>query len=434
MTARKIVAVPYFYPPFPGAGIRWASMARHLRHQGHSVRVVATAAFGSLDDDLESGVLRVGDLRTSPVLRRLLRRDELPVAGSVAHEPPESPLLTKVLVPDAQVLSWMPAALSCIRRLAASGEIDCLVTSSPPESTHLIGLLLGRHRPPWIAELRDGWLFEPLRKPFPTAPQRALDASLERRVFTTADVVVGATLPIAEDVQSRFDAPARWVSNGWDPEDPAANASTAPAPVTGEGIRLVHTGTLVGRDADLFFARSPSSGPMDTICGSYSPACWGAGPGRHCARGRPERRRLSRARDAGRCPGSAACSSSAAAHHPLRPLGTPRASSSNTSAPGGQSSRLRGEMKPSGSFERRTPASPSPPTTSTRSPQRSEASRRASSAPRTGRSAWSSTRIRGRPRRWRKRLRRQSCGAPLNGNRRARPRARSPAPARARAG
>ncbi len=250
MSARKVVAVPYFYPPFPGAGIRWAAMARHLRQHGHSVSIVATAAFGSLDDDHENGVLRVGDLRTSPRLRRLLRRDELPVAGSSAPEPPESRLLTQVLVPDAQVLSWMPAALACIRRLADAGEIDCLVTSSPPESTHLIGLLLGRRRPAWVAEFRDGWLFEPLRKPFPTAAQRAFDARLERRVVTAADVVVGATLPIAEDVRQRFDAQACWVSNGWDPDDPAINASTDLEPVAAGALSLIHTGTLFVRGFD----------------------------------------------------------------------------------------------------------------------------------------------------------------------------------------
>ena len=43
--------------------------------------------------------------------------------------------------------------------------VDCLVTSSPPESVHLIGLLLGHRRPPWIADFRDGWSFEPLRDP-----------------------------------------------------------------------------------------------------------------------------------------------------------------------------------------------------------------------------------------------------------------------------
>ena len=219
-------------------------MSRHLRREGHSVTIVATAAFGALDDDAENSVLRVADLRTSALLRKLLHRGELPVAGSAV---PQSP---RVATSDAGARSGRgarqldAAALSRIRRLAAAGQIDCLVTSSPPESTHLIGLLLGRHRPPWVVELRDGWMFEPIRQPFPTSPQRRLNAALERRVVNTADVVVGATRPIAEDVAQRFGSTVCWVSNGWDPEDPAVNGSIASLPGQAGSIPLVHTGSL----------------------------------------------------------------------------------------------------------------------------------------------------------------------------------------------
>jgi glycosyltransferase involved in cell wall biosynthesis len=136
----------------------------------------------------------------------------------------------------------MPGALLAVRRLVSTG-VDCIVTSGPPESTHLIGLLLGRARPPWIADFRDGWEFEPLRKPFPTAPQRTLDAWLERRVAQAADVVVGATRPIAEDLERRLGARAAYVPNGWDPEA----ASDLPSPIVQDGrATLVYTGTFSG--------------------------------------------------------------------------------------------------------------------------------------------------------------------------------------------
>ena len=46
------------------------------------------------------------------------------------------------------------------------------LTTSPPPSVHLVGLALRHHGMPWIAELRDGWAFEP---PHPAWPLAALD-------------------------------------------------------------------------------------------------------------------------------------------------------------------------------------------------------------------------------------------------------------------
>lgn len=194
-------------------------MARHLRKAGHRVTIVATDAYGVLENDDELGVVRVPDLRTWPPLRWALRRGDLVAAsGDISDEAPSPAILTKVLVPDAYVVSWLPFAFRALRRLCREDHVDCLVTSSPPESVHLLGLALGRKRPTWIAEFRDGWSFEPMREEFPTGFQRTLDHWLERRVVVTADRAVGVTKPIADDLAERFGVDAGYVPNAWDPE------------------------------------------------------------------------------------------------------------------------------------------------------------------------------------------------------------------------
>jgi glycosyltransferase involved in cell wall biosynthesis len=238
----RIAVVSYYWPPLPSIGAqRWVSMARHLRAAGHDVRVVTSAAHGALPDD-DGRVIRTGDLASAAALRRLLRRGALPTPGAAATQTPPPALLTRVLVPDSYLVSWMPTALAAVRRLAPS--LDCLVTTGPPDSTHLVGLGLGRRRPAWIADFRDGWRYEPMRPDFPTAAQDRLDAALERRVARTADVAFGATLPIAEDLAGRLGADAHWVTNGFEPELEAAVAQRPPAD---PGWRtLVHTGTMSG--------------------------------------------------------------------------------------------------------------------------------------------------------------------------------------------
>ena len=150
-----------------------------------------------------------------------------------------------MIVPDAYLVSWDPFARRAIARLHRERALDCLITTGPPDSTHLLGLGLGRRRPAWVAEFRDGWLFEPLRAPFPTTPQRALERWLERRVATQADALVGATAPIAEDFHSRLGVKADLIPNGWDPE--SAQSVTPPGQLLDERkFTFLHTGTTSG--------------------------------------------------------------------------------------------------------------------------------------------------------------------------------------------
>ena len=133
--------------------------------------------------------------------------------------PALSPLLTKVLVPDAFLLSWAPLALAAAWRALRRRPVDCVVTSSPNDSTHLVGLLLKRaFGHVWIADLRDGWTFERFLPDFPTRSQRALNRALERRGLLAADAVTAATRPIADDLNARLGLRVEHVPNAWDPD------------------------------------------------------------------------------------------------------------------------------------------------------------------------------------------------------------------------
>jgi glycosyltransferase involved in cell wall biosynthesis len=248
---RRLLVVVYPYPPVPSVGgNRWAAAAKHLRRIGHDVTVLTTSAYGSLPDDGTSQVARTGDLGMARPLRALLRRPALDAPGedlSSTHKP--SPrLLTSVFVPDAFAVSWAPAAYRAARRIVRERGIECIVTSSPFESTHLVALALGKSRPAWLADFRDGWTFEPLRPSFPTEIQRRLDRRLERVVVRTADSVVAVTPPIADDLRRRFAIEAAYVPNGWDPDlEPEVARATPQTEVRAGRFGLVHTGGISTR-------------------------------------------------------------------------------------------------------------------------------------------------------------------------------------------
>lgn len=258
MLRRRILVVSYFFPPDQTVGgARWAAMSSWLRRAGHEVTVLTTSTAGSLPGE-EPWTRRTGDLVSLPALRWMLRRPPLSAGETgVAAKKPVPRWFTDVVVPDELLLTWGAGAGASARRLVRERGIECIVTTGPPHSTHLIPLLLGSRRPAWIADFRDGWRFEPLRATWPTGLQDRLDAGLERRVVATANVVVGVTKPIAQDFADRLGARSSYVSNGWNPElDPGVAEAARPQLDPGL-VNLVHTGQLSGprgRDPRPLFA------------------------------------------------------------------------------------------------------------------------------------------------------------------------------------
>lgn len=243
---RRLLLLAYYFPPVPANTSRWVAMTKYLRRLGHEVTVVTTGAFGSLADDAGQDVVRTADLISAELPRRLLRRPALPQGGAPAPlEKPPPGLLTKLLVPELTVLTWVPAALRAARRLVAERGIDCVITTSPSEATMLAGVALSGGPAAWLADFRDPWTFEPLRPRFPTAAQRALDRRLERLVVERADAVTAVQGVSAQDLRSRFGVPAVQVRNGWDPELEPVGAGEPPE-AGSDVVTLVHTGLLSG--------------------------------------------------------------------------------------------------------------------------------------------------------------------------------------------
>ncbi len=261
MPARRLLICSYYFPPDPSiGGARWAAMSEWLRRAGHEVTVLTSRANGCCEGD-EPWVLRTFDVGAVGSARRLLRRSSAPPSqapGHVVHKPPPR-WFTDVWVPDECLLTWVPGALARARRVVREREIECVVTSGPPHSTHLLAPLLARPRPAWVADLRDGWRFEALRPPWPTRAQDRLDVMLERRALRAADAVIGVTAPIAEDARTRLGVLSAHIPNGWSPElDRRPNGVVRPQ-LDRDRVNLVYTGTLTlsgprGRDPRPLFA------------------------------------------------------------------------------------------------------------------------------------------------------------------------------------
>src|SRR5581483_11442116 len=239
----RLLLVSYFYPPGRDTGgQRPAAMAKYLRRLGHEVTVLTTDAYGRGAAD-EAQVVRARDAR------RLRGGTAAALYDADTYSGRPHPL-SRLLVPEPLVATWAPFARRAALRLLRQRELDAVITTSPPESVHLVGRALSRRGLPWVADLRDGWTFEPLRPPFPTGLQRRLDAALERRWLGAADAVVCVSEPAAADLRRRLGLAPALVPNGWDPEAEVAGPEAVAGILDAERVSLVYTGRFgsYGRD------------------------------------------------------------------------------------------------------------------------------------------------------------------------------------------
>lgn len=98
--------------------------------------------------------------------------------------------------PDDKI-GWLPFGFIRAYRLISKEKIDCIMTTSPPHSVHLIGFLLKKClNIRWIADFRDPWMIDYFKMENAWKRSRVLDycaLKMEKRVVQMADKVVLVT-------------------------------------------------------------------------------------------------------------------------------------------------------------------------------------------------------------------------------------------------
>ncbi len=252
MSERYVLLISHNYPPIQGAGVEPPlKFARYLADFDYPAVALTTGRYGALPTDTEARIYRAGDL-LHELFRPLRRRraqgvpqEEQYRVATIANRSLLGRLRDAVLMPDTKI-GWLPAAVRLGRELIDRYRPALLYSTSPPETNHLVALALHRSSGlPWVADFRDGWLFEPpnaaarLR-----APRRWAESRWEARTIAAASTILAATDPITHDFRARYPAAAgriETLTNGYDHEEFAGLARRRAADGS---FRLVYTGSL----------------------------------------------------------------------------------------------------------------------------------------------------------------------------------------------
>jgi glycosyltransferase involved in cell wall biosynthesis len=264
----KVLLVTMYFPPAGGGGVqRPLKFATHLPAHGIETHVLAPDDPKWIHSDPDLAPPTQAWIHRAryygPRARKLA--DELHgTTGLERYSRQARSLSRRVLVPDENV-SWNLTAIPAAIRIASSQDIDVVLTTSPPNSVHLIGAAVKRMLGvPWVADLRDSIATHPHRR-VESAAVRAkerVSASVARLVAKRADVIVAASDAIADETLSlRPQGVVTTILNGADFDDFAGLQYERT-----DRFRITHTGSFFGkRDPRPFLKALLESGLDDVV-------------------------------------------------------------------------------------------------------------------------------------------------------------------------
>lgn len=217
----KVLIITYYWPPSGGSGVqRWMYFAKYLSQFDIEPIVLTVdeekASYKHIDTSFNEQVAHVKTYRTNSFEPLQLyskissgtKQDGLP-QGSVKSKGVFNKVANYIrsnyFIPDAR-MGWNRFALKKVRSLLSKENINWVITTGPPHSTHLIGLELKKQfNIKWMADFRDPWtdLFY-LKDLMRTESSNRKDAALERLVLEKADLVLTVGVKLKELLQSKL--------------------------------------------------------------------------------------------------------------------------------------------------------------------------------------------------------------------------------------
>src|SRR2546429_7373280 len=163
---RRVLLVAQLAPPSPLiAARRIAGLAKYLGAEGLEVFVLTSRIAGEGHIEGAKAVVRTSDLMATPLNWRRAQFKALEGSADRSYSQPSR--LESVLVPDIAAATWLPFAVTKALRLVRTSRLDCVITTGPAHSVHLVGLALRRRGIRWNARFRAGGTSDQPARAFP---------------------------------------------------------------------------------------------------------------------------------------------------------------------------------------------------------------------------------------------------------------------------
>jgi glycosyltransferase involved in cell wall biosynthesis len=238
---KKVLIITYYWPPSGGSSVqRWLRFSGYLPEFGWTpvMFVPENANYPETDITLEKGILPGIEIIRKQIYEPygfyrkftgIGKKNDIAAGMTIGSKPSFFSGLKNELsmwirgnffIPDARMF-WIKPSVKFLTKYLHENKMDCIITTGPPHSLHLIGYHLNLHtKIPWVADFRDPWTSIDFYKELKLS--RLADKMhhrLEKRVLTAANHVIA----VGENMKHEFSTigakNVSIITNGFDYED-----------------------------------------------------------------------------------------------------------------------------------------------------------------------------------------------------------------------
>jgi len=242
MQKKKVLFISYLYPPIGGGGVqRSLKFVKYLSRMDWDITIVTVD--GNVYDVYDYSLMDEAQPENTTIIRASLQNLKKNNSKNVSHNTTNiassdsisssrSKILKQYLrwmkqlafqsihiIPDPS-FNWYFPALKAIRKIAKNTKFDIIYSTTLPIVSHFIAMRLKKNlNIPWVADFRDLWT-DNYYGHYLLPSKKVIDNFFEKRLLSYADLVIGATPKLVENLKSKCsNAKVVLLTNGFDFEE-----------------------------------------------------------------------------------------------------------------------------------------------------------------------------------------------------------------------
>ena len=221
MSNNKLLIISYYWPPSGGSGVqRWLNFSNNLVKKGWDITVFTAknANYPIIDNGLNRIVDKSIKVFRIPILeptRFFKKNNSDHINSSNFIKKFILWIRANIFFPDSRMF-WIKKVTKQASDYIKQNDINCLITTAPPFSTHIIGLKIKRiTNIKWISDFRDPWsdFFQFKFLPM-TSYQRIKHSNFEKKCLSFSDAVL-TTSPSLTKSYSLINSNSYTITNGF---------------------------------------------------------------------------------------------------------------------------------------------------------------------------------------------------------------------------
>jgi len=224
MIDKKILIITYYWQPSGGSGVqRWLNFSNYLVGMGYDITVLSpeSADYPISDSSLINKVNPLIKILKVPVFEpakffksKAKNSDNIENKGIINYL--KLFIRSNFFFPDSRMF-WINEVVKRASSFITKNNINCVITTSPPFSTNIIGYKLKlKNNIKWISDYRDPWsdFFQFKKMPMFSSVKKK-HFNWEKKCLKTADSVI-VTSPSLKTAYSKINPSTHLITNGFD--------------------------------------------------------------------------------------------------------------------------------------------------------------------------------------------------------------------------